>query len=243
MQYFNNIASLSGLKRTSGLDWYFKGQIFKGVDLKNKRMLDIGGGNGLASIRSLMQGGLKEATVLDPFDSGSNSDMLEQFQKMKYASGVGDRLKLHIGTLKDLSVKDGIFDIALMHNSVNHINEEMIPLLKFSLKARNTFLEEFKSIRSRIALNGTLIVSDCSNRNFFGDMGIKNPIAPTINWAIHQSPAVWSAIIQSSEFKHARTTWTTRRELGRFGHFILGNKVGAYLTSSHFTLVFKAVNL
>lgn len=132
-----------------------------------------------------------------------------------------------MGYSKDLSIKDGIFDIALMLNSVNYINVEMIPLLKFSLKAQNTFMEEFKSIRSRIALNSILIVSDCSNRNFFGDMGIKNPIAPTINWAIHQSPAVWSAIIESSGFKHVRTTWTTRRELGRFGHFILGNKVGA----------------
>jgi hypothetical protein len=40
MQYFNDIASLSGLKRTSNLDWYFKG-----VDFKNKRLLYIGGGN------------------------------------------------------------------------------------------------------------------------------------------------------------------------------------------------------
>jgi hypothetical protein len=74
-------------------------------------------------------------------------------------------------------------------------------------------------------------------------MGINNLIAPTINWAIHQSPAVRSAIIESSGFKRARTIWTTRRELGRFGYFILGNKVGAYLTSSHFALVFKGVNL
>ena len=243
MQNFNTINSLSGLKRTSGLDYYFRGQIFKWVDLKNKRLLDIGGGNGLASIWSLTSGGCKEAIVIDPFDKGSNSLMFEQFKKMKQASGVDDRLQLHNGIPRDLSGKVGIFDIVLMHNSVNHINEKMVSLLKFSEQARNTFMQEFKLIRSRIALNGILIVSDCSNRNFFGDIGIKNPIAPTINWAFHQTPAVWSAIIESSGFKHVRTAWTTRRELGRLGHLILGNKVGAYLTNSHFALEFKAVDL
>jgi hypothetical protein len=242
MKHFNNIVSLSGLKRTYGLDWYFRGQIFKGIDLNSKRLLDIGGGNGLASIWSLIQGGCKEAIVLDPFDSGSNSHMFQQYQKMKQVSGVGDRLQLHNGTLQNFGFNKGIFDIVLMHNSINHINEEMIPLLKFSKKAQNIFIEEFKLIRSRMTSNAILIVSDCSNRNFFGDMGIKNPIAPTINWAIHQSPTVWSSIIKSSRFKHVRTVWTTRRELGRFGHFILGNKVGAYLTNSHFVMIFRAVN-
>jgi len=241
MKSFKHVASLSGLKRTSKLNWYFRDQIFSGVDTENKKLIDIGGGNGLASIWSLMEGNCKEALVVDPLSDGSNSRMFEQFQKMKTASGVGERLQFLDGTLEDLNSEGNNFDIALMHNSINHINEEMTPMLTFSEKARNAFLKEFRSIRSLMADNGILIISDCSNRNFFGDMGIKNPIAPTINWTVHQSPHVWSSLIEASGYKCLKTTWTTRRELGRFGHAILGNKVGAYLTNSHFSLAFKAV--
>ena len=92
-----------------------------------------------------------------PFDSSSNYHIFKKFKKMKYDSGVGNRLQMYNRTLQDLSVKMEIFDIVLMHNSFNHINEEIISLLKFLLKARNTFMEEFKSIRSHIALNATYI--------------------------------------------------------------------------------------
>lgn len=241
MKTFKQVASLSGLRRISNLDCYFRDQVFNGVDTENKKLIDIGGGNGLASIWSLMEGGCKEALVVDPLSDGSNSFMFEQFQSMKTASGVDGRLQFFIGKLSDLNSERNNFDIALMHNSVNHINEKMTPLLMVSERAREAFLNEFKSIRSRMTDNGILIISDCSNRNFFGDMGIKNPIAPTINWTVHQSPNVWSPLIEASGFKHLKTTWTTRRELGRVGHAILGNKVGAYLTNSHFAMVFGAV--
>ena len=38
-----------GIKLSFGYEFYFKNYIFKGVDLKNKSLMDFGGGNGIAS--------------------------------------------------------------------------------------------------------------------------------------------------------------------------------------------------
>lgn len=88
MKSFSDIAHLSGLKRTKGLNNYFSNQIFDGISLGGKRLLDIGGGNGLASFWCILEGGCWEATVLDPFDDGSHKKMQEQSQIMKNESGL-----------------------------------------------------------------------------------------------------------------------------------------------------------
>lgn len=144
--------------------------------------------------------------------------------------------------MKDLGSDRDPFDIVLMHNSVNHIDEAATRKLSASNEAKKVFLEEFQRVRNNLVEGGILIVSDCSNRNFFSDMGLKNPLAPTIDWRAHQSPKVWSAIIEPAGFELVRTTWTTRREFGSLGHKILGNNLGSYITTSHFALEFRAIS-
>ena len=45
---FDQTLKRIGINRSHGFSYYFKTYIFKDIDLKNKSMLDVGGGNGIA---------------------------------------------------------------------------------------------------------------------------------------------------------------------------------------------------
>jgi hypothetical protein len=237
---FRDVVRYSGLRRIQGLSGYFRDQVFSGVDTKGKRLLDIGGGNGLASVWAVMEGEVAAALVVDPYGEGSNFRMLSQFEKMRTEGRLADRLELFKGTLIDSPTPILGFDIALLHNSVNHLDETMTSRLHESEEASKKFKKEFVSIRNALIDGGRLIIADCSSRNIFGDLGLKSPFAPSIDWSAHQTPEVWIGAVEDCGFKHRRTMWTVRREFGRIGRLLLSNKTASYLTTSHFVLEFVA---
>ena len=49
MKKFDNLLSEAGITRSDGYEFYFRNYIYKDIDLDGKKILDIGGGNGLAS--------------------------------------------------------------------------------------------------------------------------------------------------------------------------------------------------
>lgn len=238
---FAEVAKLSGLKRTGGLLNYFKEQIFRDIDLCGKTMLDLGGGNGIASVYAILIGGCKKSVVVDPYDAGSNPGMLSQFDAMRSLFPSSDSLVLYNGFLKNYKCSDNVFDVVLLHNSINHISERFTETLLLNDEARRFYVQEFEFIRSRLKDQGLLLVSDCSNKNLFGDIGLKSPFAPSIDWRVHQPPNVWAQLLEQSGFKLSRTTWTSRREFGWVGRRLLANALCSYLTTSHFVMEFKPV--
>jgi ubiquinone/menaquinone biosynthesis C-methylase UbiE len=238
---FQRVASLAGLKRHGGINQYFRNQIFFRVEIKDKKVADIGGGNGLASFWCVLEGGCSEAVIIDTLDAGSNQKMFDQYNKMKHESAITNKIRFFNGSIQELSPSNQLFDVVLMHNSINHISEAMTPKLRVSGEAKDYFRKQFREIYNFLSPSGRFIVADCSRRNFFGDLGIKNPIAPSINWEVHQTPDVWKELIESSGFKHLRTTWTTRREFGALGYSLFGNKLCSYFLASHFCLEFERV--
>ena len=113
----------SGLKRTFGYHFYFKNYIFDKINLKNKKLLDLGGGNGLASFFAYNEEKTCKCTIVDPFADGSHKQMSLQFEKL--SNFFDNAVTLHndyIDTLPE-NIK---FDLILMHNSINHIGEDII---------------------------------------------------------------------------------------------------------------------
>lgn len=239
-QRFVEIAKYSGLKRVSGLTGYFREQIFRDVSVRGSRVVDIGGGNGLVSFWCATDGGAMTAAVLEPFADGSHGAMSSQFDAMREKAGRAARAVRMVKTDLEMSPNDlWPADIVVMHNVINHIDESATRCLHESDSAQAVFREYFTKIAQRLTSGGTFIVADCSSKNWSVSLGVKNPLAPTIEWDLHQPPSVWIELIEQSGFRHKRTIWTSRRELGWLGRKMLGNAFGAYLTTSHFALHFE----
>jgi hypothetical protein len=85
-------------------------------------------------------------------------------------------------------------------------------------------------------IDAQIVICDCSNNNFFNDIGIKNPFMPTIEWEKHQSPSFWAELMSESGFKLDSINWTTFNRTGKVGKFLTGNKFLSYFLQSHFCI-------
>lgn len=210
--------------------------IFEGISLKNKSLLDLGGGNGIASFFASHSDKSCRCTIVDPFEDGSNTLMSNQYKELSKV--YNNTVKLHMGYVETLP-KDEKFDLILMHNSINHIGEDIIIDIQYNQNHWKKFSLRLESILMRAKKGAKIIVADCSSKNFWNDIGVKNPLAPTIEWHLHQPPHVWKEMIEKFNFTRLSTKWTSRRELLLFGKILLAHRLISYFTESHFVSIYE----
>ena len=164
MKTFDILLSQAGIPRSKGYDFYFSNYIYKDLDLDGKKILDIGGGNGIASFYALNLSPDCSAWVVDPIVEGSNNLMFEQYDSMKQNYDA-ERINFHrdyVDTLLDPNA----FDIIVMHNTINHIGEDILKDISCNNEAYSEYVSRLKTILDRLSSDGVLIVSDCGSRVF-----------------------------------------------------------------------------
>jgi len=206
--------------------------LFTGIVLENKRVLDIGGGSGLHSFYAACMGA-KEVVCLEPETEGSRSGMETKFKKLGGILGY-NQVKFEPVTFQAFEPVGKQFDIILLHNSINHLDEiACINLLND--EASQAIYMDICSKLSALASGGAkLIVCDCSRYNFFALLRIKNPFAPTIEWHKHQAPEIWVDLLSRVGFVNPKVKWTAFNTLRSTGRVLLGNKLLSYFLRSDF---------
>ena len=124
-----------------------------------------------------------------------------------------------------------------MYNVINHIDEDAVLELHKSDKAAEVYKAKLEHLRSLLVVGGMVIVADCGRRNFWNDIGLRNPLMPTIEWDKHQQPDVWVKMFTEAGFKVHDLRWSSIYPTGP----LLSNKTAHYFTLSHFTLRFMSV--
>jgi len=136
------------------------------------------------------------------------------------------------------------FDIILMQDSINHLDEEACVKLQYDDEARKKYGLIFRKL-SEIAVPGArLIITDFSRYNLFASLGVKNPFVPTSEWDKHQSPDFWSKMLSEYGFMNPEVFWTFYLASGvrKIGRLLLGNRFASYFFNSHFRLVLDKVD-
>jgi SAM-dependent methyltransferase len=206
--------------------------LFDGVVIAGRSVLDVGGGSGLISFYAATSGA-SSVVCLDPVGDGSNPAMERQYELLE--TGVGGPVVRVRQRFQDLDPLEGRFDIVLIHNAVNHLDEDACERLP-AADARQAYTAIFSNLRSLLAPGGHLIMADCGRKNIWSDLRLPNVFAPGIEWNIHQQPEIWNELLLSSGFGVGRIRWDAPSKLRRTGQIVLGNRVGGYLTNSHFVL-------
>lgn len=211
--------------------------LFRGIDFTDKTVLDIGGGSGHHSFYAASRGA-KKVICLEPEFEGSSVAMIDEFQKMKerlnYAAA-----RLEPVTLQEFDAGGETFDIILLHNSINHLDESACMNLLDGDEPKAIYKEVFAKMYALSKSKATLIVCDCSRYNFFNRFGIHNPFAPTIEWHKHQAPELWASLLEEVGYVKPRTSWSSFNRLRELGKLLLGNRFMAYFLTSHFCLTMK----
>ncbi|MBN1574131.1 MAG: class I SAM-dependent methyltransferase [Deltaproteobacteria bacterium] len=215
---------------------YRMNKILKDIGFVDKEILDIGCGKGLASIY-LALNGAKNVIGIEPMLEGSSENSLYTFEKNIKEMELAN-CKAENATFQDFSAKPESFDIILSINSINHLNETLCAMIHNNEKAREYYLSQMKKAYGLIRPGGVFIIADCSCHNLFSQLskiGIRNPMAPSIDWSIHQSPKTWHKVLLSAGFSKSSHWWHVPYRLSGFER-LLSNPTAAWLTTSYFVI-------
>jgi len=75
-----------------------------------------------------------------------------------------------------------------MHSSINHLDELACKDLHRNNKSRVNYMNLVRKLYDITNNNGIVLISDCTRYTIWSLLGLKNPLSPSINYEIHQSP-------------------------------------------------------
>jgi len=210
--------------------------LFKGIDFKGKKILDVGGGNGIYSYYAKSEGA-SYCLNLEPFASGSKNVKIRD-------SEIEDDLRIDTQphTFQEFETQSK-FDVIILHDSINHLDEENFSQIHKIKEAYTIYSRLISKMGKMLSKNGIVVISDCSRINFFGALGIRNPVAPSIDWDIHQHPKILSKLFSENSFDLLKLRWSPFKKFDRFGHLL--SRLGfsfSYFLQSHFNLIFRIQN-
>lgn len=217
---------------------YYLDFLFRDTSFDQRRMLDVGGGYGLYSLYAACMGAEKVVCV-EPVSAGSLQDTSERLARLRSSFADMHQVVFVPSTLQDLGYSSETFDIILLHDSINHLDEEACSTLRHSPLAVESYEAIFGKLSDLASQRAKLIITDCSRYNFFALCGVKNPLAPNIEWHEHQSPQYWARMLSEAGFRNAQIRWTSFNRLGFAGELVLGNRLVAYFLRSHFLLTME----
>lgn len=237
-QYLSVVSEYGGVP--SKWQFYFE-YIFDGVELRDKTMLDVGGGMGRFSYYAACAGATK-VICLEPSLSGSRSETTETARQLRSRLQSPNNVIFKPCTFQEFDASNEQFDILLLHNSINHLDEGACTVLHEDNQAREIYLQMFRKLSALAKKDAKLIAADCSRYNFFSAIKAQNPFAPTIEWQKHQPPALWADLLSRCGFGSPRIRWAAPSKLRSIGQLLLGNKVCAYFYSSHFCVTMEKMS-
>lgn len=209
--------------------------LFKNVDPTGLRVLDIGAGTGIFSLYLSILGA-KSITALEPELDGSSKAMVETFKSLAEELGINN-IKIEKEVFQKTNFEDGSFDLILLHNSINHLEEEACTHLKTDKACKAVYLNLFKKMNKLLSADGLVIMADATRYNFYDALHMSNPFCPGIGWEVHQSPFMWGKLMEQCGFNKSRINWTSISQFGEIGRLFLSNVIASYFLMSHFSMV------
>jgi SAM-dependent methyltransferase len=234
--YLNTIIN-EGLYKNKGNLKFEMQNLFKGIDFINKKVLDIGGGVGQYSFYAACMGANK-VICLEPEAEGSSSKMIKKFQRLNNLLGLNN-VVINPITFQNFNPNGEMFDVIILHNSINHLDETACINLLKDKNAQIIYKNIFSKLYSLSNKKADIILSDCSRYNFFNLIKIKNPFAKAIEWHKHQSPETWIILLIEAGFSKPKIRWTSFNSTKWWGNILLGNKIMAYFLRSYFNITLK----
>ncbi len=212
-------------------------ELFSGVNFTGRRVLDVGGGIGTCSFLAAL-GGATDVLCLDPEEDGATAGTGATFRELVRALDV-ENTRIEPATLQSLEAPAARFDVVVLHNSINHLDEQACIDYQRSEQARNSYRACFEKLAHITAPGGDLVIADCTSRNLFPLLGFRHPISRSIEWEKHQPPEVWAEALQRVGFERPEIRWTSYSRLGRLGWTLTANRWAAFLLTGHFVLRMK----
>lgn len=186
----------------------FAAQLFGETHFPGKSMLEIGCGKGILCLWAALQGA-REVVGLEPMAEGcyDSSECFQAFRTMARELNLPQARILPV-TVQNFDSGKDYFDIVLSVASINHLDEKSCVALGESAEAVRNYKEIFRNIAAMMKPGGKLIILDAARRNVFGDLAMRNPMSPNIEWFKHQQPEYWAELLADCGFGNPKISWS-----------------------------------
>ncbi|WP_207511004.1 class I SAM-dependent methyltransferase [Longitalea luteola] len=237
--FFDIVVKKKFYSSKGNLKFYLNG-LFEHVDLSQKEVLDIGGGKGLLSLYAAVKGA-KKVVCLEPEEDGSRNGMISGYHDLRRELPESLPVELLPLRLQDYLQQTSAekYDVVVLNNSINHLDENACIHLRNTEASYRTYVGIFKDLSRIMKPGGVLIATDCSCKNFFNDIHVKNIFVPTIEWHKHQRPSTWISVLKDAGFKNPTVKWPSLNRLRAPGRIFMANPFMSYLTRSYFQLTME----
>jgi SAM-dependent methyltransferase len=214
---------------------FYMNYLFDRSELAGKAVIDVGAGDGRFSFYAACAGAAPVVS-LEPEASGSTRGVGQEFEELD--ASLPAQVERVTDRLQEYETR-GVFDILFLHASINHLDEDACGRLHVDEEARSRYRALLGKLATLAASGATIIIVDAARRNLFADLGVRNPLAPTIEWEKHQSPQLWASLLEEVGFSHPRIRWNSFNTLRSFGRITIGNRLASYCLNSMFCLTME----
>jgi SAM-dependent methyltransferase len=218
-----------------GSRYRFRGNfLFEGISLTGARVLEVGCGAGAWAIWAALEGAAKVVGI-EPEAKGSDERGLARFRGNIAALGLQDVIEARGSTLQELPVSGDSFDVVIMYNVINHLDENAVVSLHHDSSAFERYVTLLRKLRRLMNSAGWLVVADCGRDNIWPRLRLPSPFMPLIEWQKHQNPETWINVFEQAGFRIFDLRWSPLHPFPK----LTGNRFVEYLTCSHFVLRFR----
>lgn len=221
----------------TGARYRVRGQfLFGGIPLAGTHVLDVGCGKGAWSMWAALHGA-QRVVGIEPGADGSSQGSLDDLRRSIGILGIEKQVEGRSEFLHELPKPDVPYDVVVMHNVINHLDEEAVIVLHQDREAWRKYVTLLQDLRSRMRAGSWLIVADCARDNVWPRFGLTSPFVPSIEWHKHQNPDTWIEVFSQAGFRKVDLRWSPLQPFPR----LTANWLVQYLTCSHFVLRLQAM--
>lgn len=203
------------------------------INISGKSILDVGAGGGQLS-EYFLRRDAGEVVALEPEDAGSDYAGAD-FDELQKRGTEYDSLKAVSTTFQGFD-PDTSYDLVVLHNVINHLNESSVRSLHKNQAARETFRGIIEDLAKSVTRGGQLIICDSGRSGLWRHVPIS--LFDNIEWNKHQDPDVWVGLFTEYGFEREVCEWTPIFGHGGVVRRLTGNKLAAFVRTAHFRLVF-----
>ena len=219
----------------SGFRYQVRGNfLFQGIPLRDANVLEVGCGTGAWAIWAALNGA-DRVIGIEPEAQGSTSSGLEKFKQSIELLKLGRKVVATDQYLHQLPLQAQPFDVVVMFNVINHLDEDAVVVLQQDPHAFERYVTLLKNLHLRMRPDGWVVVADCARANFWPRLGLPSPFARSIEWHKHQNPDVWVNVFEQAGFLKSDLRWSPLQPFPR----LTANRLVQYFTCSHFVLRFR----
>jgi 2-polyprenyl-3-methyl-5-hydroxy-6-metoxy-1,4-benzoquinol methylase len=195
LQQYKELYNRSNADTAENFLYHFNEE-FHGIEVRGKRILEIGCGSGFVSLYLASVLGVGHLDAMDEAEGeGNPSTILDSLETNVRSLGLTNITVLKKDIMQFTSSEP--YDIVVSNNAMHHVCEH--GLLKWDVRARKKYVEIFGHLKSLLRPEGTLLLREYSRYSIWRFLPGRYQ---EVEWSLHPTKGEWLRVLRQAAFRN-----------------------------------------